>query len=262
MENSQPLVSIVTPVFNGEKFLEQNILSVKNQDYPNIEHVIVDGLSRDNTLGVIKKYEGAYRMRWISEKDKGIADAMNKGFKMATGDIVAWLDADNYYEPGIISEVVRIMTETNSEIVHGNVKAITEAGDYVKMYTAPLDMSFENALLKNTGGIPLQPGTFFKKELYAKTGGFDLSYRVAGDFDFWLKILKDKPRIYRLDKTFSAYRRAEGASQTLKGMRIGLGEMLKIGRKYGQPFRGRLVMIIKYCLAFLLSLKNKAFKAS
>src|SRR5688500_3818909 len=96
-----PKISIITPTYNQGHFIEQTIQSVIEQDYPNLEYIIIDGGSTDDTLSVIKKYE-KYISYWISEKDKGQSEAINKGFKKATGDVVNWLNSDDYYEPGVL----------------------------------------------------------------------------------------------------------------------------------------------------------------
>ncbi len=97
--NSKPLVSIVTPSLNQGGFIEDCIRSVKNQSYKNIEHIIVDGGSTDATINILKKYEGTYNMIWLSEPDNGMYDAINKGFKLSKGEIMAWINADDMYLP-------------------------------------------------------------------------------------------------------------------------------------------------------------------
>lgn len=102
-----PLVSIITPSFNQGRYIEQNILSIINQNYPLIEHIIVDGGSTDETIDILKKHESSYNLRWISESDEGQADAVNKGFNMAHGEIIGWLNSDDvYYDITTISRIV------------------------------------------------------------------------------------------------------------------------------------------------------------
>ena len=103
-----PLVSIITITLNRARYLEETILSIKNQDYLHIEHIVIDGGSTDGTLELLKRYENQYNMRWISEKDGGIIDALNKGLRMAKGDIFCWLDSDDTYLPGTIKKIVKV----------------------------------------------------------------------------------------------------------------------------------------------------------
>ena len=122
------LVSIITPSYNQAKYLEQTIQSVLSQDYPRIEYIVVDGKSKDGSVDIIKRYADKLAY-WISEKDKGQADAINKGFARATGEIIAWLNSDDYYLPGAVSAAVKVFEE-NPEIVlvYGNMLAVDEHG--------------------------------------------------------------------------------------------------------------------------------------
>jgi glycosyltransferase involved in cell wall biosynthesis len=117
-----PLVSIVTPSYNQGQFIEETTLSVKNQDYPNIEHIVVYGGSTDEILEILKRYEGTYNLRWISEPDEGHADAVNKGFAMAKGEIISWLNSDDvYFDKGTISSVMEaFQRHSEADIVYGN----------------------------------------------------------------------------------------------------------------------------------------------
>ncbi len=247
----QKIISIITPAFNSINTLEECILSVKNQGNF-IEHIVIDGGSKDGTVELLKKYEKSYNLIWISEKDKGITDAMNKGFAMAHGEIFSWLDADNYFQAGIINEVAEIFKKNNDiDVVYGNINLIDSRENLQGVYKPPSDISFKKALIKNSGGVPAQPGVFFKKELYLKTGGFDLEYRVAGDIEFWMKALKENPKLYYYNQIIGSYRLEDKAnSQSLKGIFDGLREMLKIYKKFHQPIYAKLLLIKKYLIGY------------
>src|SRR4051812_48252088 len=114
-----PKISIVTPTLNQGNFIEETILSVIGQNYPNLEYIILDGGSTDNTIEIIKKYE-KHLAYWSSEPDKGQSDAINKGFKIATGDILGWINSDDYYMPGIFNHIGNKMNIQESELHFGN----------------------------------------------------------------------------------------------------------------------------------------------
>ncbi|MCK4733699.1 MAG: glycosyltransferase, partial [Methanophagales archaeon] len=115
------LVSIITPSYNQGRFIEDALLSVKNQDYPNIEHIIVDGGSIDNTLEILRKYENEYNLRWISEPDEGQSGAVNNGFRMAKGEIIGWVNSDDgYFDVSAISSVVKYFDKyKGADVIYG-----------------------------------------------------------------------------------------------------------------------------------------------
>jgi glycosyltransferase involved in cell wall biosynthesis len=256
----EPLVSIVTATYNSASFIEECILSVKKQTHKNIEHIIIDGGSTDKTIEVIKKYENTYNLKWVSEKDGGLYDALNKGFKMATGEIFAWLDSDNLYEEDIIEKIVYVFKNNlNTDFVYGNV--IIKNKDSFKIYKARKEFNFDDALFYNTGGIPVQPGSFFTKEMFEKISGFNIKYKIASDYDFWLKALKIKSRGYFLEESFGFYRVEDNAlSQSLTGTKKGLVEMLAIGKANKQTLCGKLFLIKKYIIGYISIYIKRLFK--
>ncbi len=251
-------VSIITPSYNSGTFLEKCILNVKNQNYQNIELIIVDGGSTDNTLNILKKFDEPGKVLWVSEKDKGIAHAMDKGFRMASGDIFAWLDADNYYSDGIVREVVSIFeSNPDIEVVYGNIEVVDGNGKLIRVYNPPKVLTFKKALIETTGAIPPQPAVFFRRQIFERVGGFDTNFKVAGDVEFWIKVLQTNPKIYYLNKIFGYYY-SDGttASQSIKGVIKGYKEMLFIGKKYGQSTFGKVVMFFKYLKGYIGSLRS------
>ena len=246
-----PLISIITPALNSEKSIMRALESVSCQDGPSFEHIIVDGGSVDQTVPILKKYQEKYPLRWISEKDDGIASALNKGFAMATGEIVAWLDADNRFEPGIFKKIAKVFEEENGvDIVYGNIKIVYR--DKLRDFIPPRNISFYTSLMKTTGAIPPQPCVFFRKTIFTRARGFDPRYKVAIDLDFWMRVLKANPSLYYLDETFGHYYRTRTAtSQSLRGFMHGFREVYEIADNNGQKIGGKLMLLWKYTLGLI-----------
>ena len=194
--NPTPLVSIVTPSYNQAPFLEKTMLSVLEQDYPQIEYLVADGGSNDGSLQIIQKY--ADRLAWwVSEKDDGQADAINKGLRRATGEIVAWLNSDDYYMPGAISEAVRVLNENPTVgMVYGNVQVVDESGKPINLLTYG-DWGIQDLMSFHIIG---QPAVFMRREVLEKAGLLDLSYHFLLDHQLWLRValrggMKYHPRL-------------------------------------------------------------------
>lgn len=172
-KNPKPLVTIITVVFNGELFLEETILSVIKQTYDNVEYIIIDGGSTDSTLEIIKKYEN-YIDYWVSEKDCGIYDAMNKGIMLAAGEWINFMNAgDRFFESDIIAEIFRNSYSSEVNVLYGDVE--TDYGDFKVKHKAG---SLEN--LKYGMQFSHQ-STFFKTQ-YHKQNKYNLSYQLSSDF--------------------------------------------------------------------------------
>jgi glycosyltransferase involved in cell wall biosynthesis len=205
MLKEKPLVSIITPSYNQGEFIEDTILSIKNQDYSNIEHIIIDGSSTDNTLKVLKKYKNSHNMKWISETDEGQADAIDKGIKMAKGSIIAWLNSDDYYlHEQVISKVVYYFE------LYKSIQVVTGNGYYVneeKRFLSPIVIKKDLVNLKymKFGDFILQPSTFFKREVKDKVL-IDKDYIYAFDWLFFLNIFEEKFNVLAVDDFLSAYR--------------------------------------------------------
>ncbi len=191
--SAHPKVSIVMPSYNQGQFLEASIESVLAQDYPNIEYIAVDGGSKDNSVEILKKYQSHFAW-WVSEKDKGHADALNKGFSHATGDILAWLNSDDIYLPGAIAEAVAILQEhPEVGMVYGNADLIDNSGVKVGEFSAR--QTDYRRLLRGSVHIP-QATTFFRADLWRQVGPLDLSLFFSFDYDLWVKLAKVSRLLY------------------------------------------------------------------
>jgi glycosyltransferase involved in cell wall biosynthesis len=208
----QPLVSVITPSFNHARFIETTMRSVLMQDYPRIEYLVVDGGSSDGTVDIIQKYAGKLAW-WVSEKDRGQTDAINKGFAHAKGEYLAWLNSDDTYEPGAVSSAINYLQEhPEVGMVYGECNFIDEHGNVIgKFSSAQTDYRL---LRQGYVHIPQQT-MFFRRELWEKVGPLDPTFYFAMDYDLWTRIaarseIKYVPqtwanfRLHTLGKTIAA----------------------------------------------------------
>ena len=202
--NKNLSISIVTPTFNRGDFLEKNILSIKNQDYLYIEHLVQDGVSTDSSIEILKKYEKSYNLKWVSEKDAGCANAMNKGFARATGDIFCWLDSDDFYLPGTITKVMKVFQEhPEVDVVFGDLLIADYRGtvvDHIKHTDFDID-----TLIYLTMSLNPQ-ATFWRKSLHGTIGQFDETLLRCADADFFIRMGLLKATFYHMKEFLSVYR--------------------------------------------------------
>jgi len=179
-EMNFPLVTVITVVLNGEKYVEQTFKSVFNQTYSNIEYIVIDGGSKDNTIDIIEKYTNQIDF-WQSEPDKGLYFAMNKGIGLAKGELIGILNADDYYTEDTVKFIVESYLNTNADVFHGDILLMTENGsvrmkpDFNKMQQQP---------------SVFHPTCFVKKVVYDEIGSFDTQYKISADYDFLLRCIK------------------------------------------------------------------------
>jgi glycosyltransferase involved in cell wall biosynthesis len=210
------LVSIITPSFNQAPYLETTIQSVLSQDYPRLEYIVVDGASNDGSVEIIKKYENRLAF-WISEKDKGQADAINKGFARAKGNIFAWLNSDDYYLPYAIATAVKIFEENPDVVlVYGDMLAVDEYGQTINVLKYK-QLSLEDLLCFQIIG---QPAVFFRREAFEKAGGLDTTFHFLLDYHLWIRIAQ-QGKILHVPQTWAAARYHAEAKNRAKASEFG-----------------------------------------
>ncbi|MCF8260827.1 MAG: glycosyltransferase [Melioribacteraceae bacterium] len=214
-------ISIITPSFNHSDFIEDTITSVINQDYEYIEHIVVDGGSTDSTIEILKKYD---ELKWISEKDNGQASAINKGFRMATGEIVSWLNSDDYLAPNSITKVAKVFAEKPEiDFVYGDIIYVNKGKSTIEEIIGE-KINYDK-LLRNPD-IVRQPSTFWRKSVLDKIGYIDENLELVMDYDFFLKLFKNFSFEY-IPVTLSYYREYSD-TKTSKQNRKQVMEILKV----------------------------------
>ena len=229
------LISIITPSFNQARYLEQTIQSVLGQDYQRVEYIVVDGASTDGSVEIIKKYEGRGGVTppntgertsplqartisfWVSEKDAGQAEAINKGLARATGEIVAWLNSDDYYLPGAVSAAVKVFEENPDVVlVYGNMLAVDEHGNSFNTLTYK-QLSLQDLLCFQIIG---QPAVFFRRAVLEKAGILDSTFHFLLDHHLWIRIAQHG-KILHVDQTWAAARYHAEAKNRAKAAEFG-----------------------------------------
>lgn len=199
-------VSIITVTYNSQKYLEDCILSVINQKYKDIEYIIIDGKSSDNTVNIIKKYENVLA-GWISETDRGMYDAINKGMQMATGDVIGILNSDDILaDPNVINSIVDAFKENDADVIYGDLEYV-DPDDINKIYRIWKGKPYKRSLFK-TGWMPAHPTFYIKKSFVDKYGGYENHFYSAADYEFMSRYLfVHKLNAYYLPKLLVKMRR-------------------------------------------------------
>jgi glycosyltransferase involved in cell wall biosynthesis len=203
-EDKQLKISIITPVFNGASYLEDTILSVINQGYPNLEYIIIDGGSTDGSVDIIKKHE-KHLTYWVSEPDKGLYHAVQKGFEKSTGDIMAWINSDDMYHKGAFSIVSELFTQfPQIEWMMGIPSTYDEKGRTI-MVDGYRQWCKANYHLGQYEWIQ-QESVFWKRSLWEKSGSkMDTSLKLAGDFELWMRFFRHA-ELYTLQALLAGFR--------------------------------------------------------
>ena len=224
----RPLVSIVTPSYNQVAYLEETIRSVLNQDYQNLEYIIVDGGSKDGSLEIIEKHANELAW-WVSESDRGQTDAINKGFSRAKGEILAWINSDDTYLPGAISESVEFLdSHPDIGLVYGDANLVDEDGEVIGRF--PARQTDKRRLMRGHVHIP-QQASFFRADIWRLVGPLDPSFYFAMDYDLWVRISQQSPIEYypRLWANF----RLHGDAKSIAADDRCWPEMVRVHRREG-----------------------------
>lgn len=206
----------MTPSYNQAKYIEQTLRSVLEQDYPRIEYLVVDGMSKDGSVEIIKKYADKLTW-WVSEKDAGQGAAINKGLVRSKGDIIAWLNSDDYYLPGTISNIVKVF-EDNPDVVmvYGDMLAVDEHGRTINTLKYK-QLTLQDLLCFQIIG---QPSVFFRREVYERTGGLDTTFHFLLDHHLWIRIALHG-KILQVSQIWSAARYHAEAKNRAKAAEFG-----------------------------------------
>lgn len=254
-----PLVSIITPSFNQAHYLEATIGSVLSQDYPRIEYMVVDGGSTDGSVEIIKKYSHAQAAVpggdeentvnwWISEKDKGQTDAINKGFARATGEILAWINSDDTYNPGAVSSAVKYLQEhPEVGMVYSDCNYINENGQVIGQF--PAAQTNYRRLREGYVHIP-QQATFFRASLWQEVGPLDPSFYFAMDYDLWTRIASRTQLKYLAGQTWANFR-LHTSGKTISADDRCWPEMIQVHYRDGGSFFS--VIVAKYYIRKLIA---------
>lgn len=216
MTGSLPLVSVVTPSFNQARYLEQTLRSVLEQEHPRIEYIVVDGASQDGSVDIIRNHEGKLAY-WVSEKDSGQAEAINKGLARTNGEIVAWLNSDDYYLPGAVSSAVKAFElNPDAALVYGDMLAVDENGRTTNLmkygqFSLPDLLCFQ---------IIGQPSVFFRRDALEKAGLLDTTFHFLLDHHLWIRIAQ-QGRIMHVPQVWSAARYHAEAKNVAKAAEFG-----------------------------------------
>jgi glycosyltransferase involved in cell wall biosynthesis len=231
------MISIVTPSFNQGRFIEETLRSVKDQHYSELEQIVVDGASKDETVEILKRYSSAPgwgHLRWISEPDHGQSDAVNKGFRMASGDIIGWLNSDDLYEPGSFARISKIFEENPLvDFVYGDYLIIDETGNTL---ISKKEIDFDWEIMLCGLNYIAQPNVFFRRRVFDELGYLNDALHYAMDYEFWLRAAAHGFQFRHIPATLAACR-WHLASKTVSCNRRVEKELLSVRDMYWNKAR-------------------------
>jgi glycosyltransferase involved in cell wall biosynthesis len=235
-------ISIVTPSFNQGHFIEQTIQSVLDQNYPNLEYIIMDGGSTDNSVAIIKKY-AKFLKYWVSEKDSGQANAINKGLRHCTGEIFNWLNSDDYLEPGALHKIAGAFQEEIVTMVAGKVRNFSGTMEEV---ISNRNLSAEGLLCWKPGVQFVQPGVWLRKSLIEHCGGIDEQFHYAFDWDLYIRYLYNFPQVKEIPELLVHFRLHDQSKTQTVLPRFAEEEKRIIEKIYNDAAFGYLKKVCRY----------------
>jgi glycosyltransferase involved in cell wall biosynthesis len=230
-----PLISIITPSYNQGDFIEETIQSVLSQNYPNLEYIIIDGGSTDNTVDIIKKYESQITY-WVSEPDRGQSDAINKGLKLATGDIWAYINSDDIYQPETLHKVAeQFISDPNIHWVTGHAEYMDQSGQFVESLVPAPFTNFRDTLIRweSPRSVAIQVSNFMSVQILRKYGFLDESLHYCMDAEFGMRILADGITPIIIPEVLAKARLHSGSKTvSQRNSNLFLKEDLEIARRF------------------------------
>ena len=268
-----PKISIITPSYNQGDYLEATIRSVLLQNYPNLEYIIIDGGSTDESLNIIKKYE-PWITYWSSEKDAGQADAVNKGLAQASGDIIGWINSDDYYEGNALLRISEEYEQIQSGcLIAGNYRRVDESendlGSWVirtpKIY--PLLYHYQLHRFRELSAIPCQPSVFFSRDMYKDIGTLRPELHYALDYEYWLRAIFHGYQFKQIPEILSNYRFHDASknpinwtncySEWRKTAETYFRQLSPLKKMLGSLYYGFVLLPAKYTLTLLVHFKKQ-----
>jgi glycosyltransferase involved in cell wall biosynthesis len=230
-----PRITVITPNLNYGRFIEETVRSVLLQGYPNLEYIVIDGGSDDESLPVIERYAGW--LHWESCRDGGQSHAINKGLQRATGDIVAFLNSDDSYEPHTLARVASLFESRRRCVIMGDVNEVDGEGRRLRVWRSRtptlFPLLFQHRLCR-IGGItamPNQPAVFWGRQVSVRLGGFREDLRFGFDYEYWLRLLTARVEFHRTDDVFANYR-FHGASLSAQGWSAFYPDWQRVSSEY------------------------------
>ena len=219
-------ISIITPTNNSDRFVEKAILSVLEQNYENFEHIIIDNCSTDNTIRILKKYR---HLIWISEPDKGQSDALNKGFRMASGEVIGWLNSDEYYKKNAFKVISNeFINNSDIDIVYGDINFVDENLNLIR---TKKEIDFNKWILLYYGCYISTAATFFRRKIFDDGNFLDINYHYTMDFEFFVRLSTKGYKFKHINKTLAEFIWSENNKSLDKKSRR--KDRVAVQKKYG-----------------------------